>query len=258
MLAQARERLRAYTTIRTDIVETVLFGARRYRAEGKFLQGPDRQIRLEYQVSVPGADGKPIEGALLEVSDGNIMQTSYRIGTELRVTRRDLKQILEAIARNPSMNSEMQASRLGLGGLPSLLASLEKSMVFNSVGTEEIQGTSFLVLKGGWSQEYLDKLRPKESERLPGYIPDFVWIYFDEASLFPRRVFYLKEDGGKPTPMMTLDFLNIQTNVPVESEEFFFVPPKDVVVQDITTQMIEQIESAAATPAAETPAVEAK
>ncbi len=248
LISDARERLRSYASIRADLLETMLVGNRRYQAEGSYLQGSDRQVRLSYKIALQstGSDSPPIEGSLLEVSDGNIAQTSYKIGKEERITRRDLKQIYEALAKSSPPGAELEATRLGFGGIPSLLASFERSLIFDEVVEEEISGTRYLVLKGSWTADAVKRFRSKDDQPLPGYLPDRVWLYLDEATLFPRRVFYLKVFEERLNPLMTLDFQNIRTNVPVSSEEFFFVAPKDVVVEDITQQMIQEIRSAAA------------
>lgn len=248
-LKQAQERLAGYSSIQADLVESVMIGMRKYRAEGRYLQGPDREVRLEFQVTSKGQDGQPLTGALLQISDGSILHSSYLIGSDRRVTRQDLKQIKEAIDKYGAGDVELQSAQLGIGGLPALLASIENAMKFDRVDVEEIKGVRYVVLYGGWSPEYV-KSAPlfkqydiDDPASLPVYVPDRIRVYLDEQTLFPRRIFYLKTEDGKHLPMMTLDFLNVRTNVPVGNDEFVFVPPEGAAAQDVTQQIIQSIKA---------------
>ena len=49
--------------------------------------------------------------------------------------------------------------------------------------------------------------------------------------------------------MLSLSFVNVQLNVPVDDNEFHFVPPDQVFPQDVTNSYLQQIESTKTKPA---------
>jgi hypothetical protein len=247
LLEQARQRIRSFQSVKADLTETVLIGPRRFRAEGSYLQRGEAEVLFEFTLTVKGANGKPLNGSLLEVCNGQILWMSYQVGSDVQVTRRDIAQIMEAAKQSPSIEGELLSSQLGLGGIAGLLASLQRSMTFESLTEEIVDGNPYRMIAGGWSQKYLRKLKSLGSGEdfvLPDYIPDRVRIFFDVNTDFPRRILYLKSIEGKSQPMLALDFFNVQTNVPISNDAFLFAPPPDVLPQDITQEVISRIKSA--------------
>lgn len=243
-LREARTRIETYDSLKADLRETVLLATQRFQSKGTYLHARGNRVRLELQVTLKGADGKPLEGTLLEVSDGSVMHSAHQIGEQQQITRRDLNNIFKAIEKYPSINSELLRAKLGVGGLPALLASLERSFLFTDYSHEAIKDSQYIVIGGGWKPSVLEHNRPKDADPnapLAPYVPDYVRVYFDEQSLFPRRVFYFKKFENKLRPMLTLDFLNVQQNVPLSPDTFAYFPPERVVPTDITQQLIEQI-----------------
>ncbi|MBD3672585.1 MAG: hypothetical protein HUJ26_03570 [Planctomycetaceae bacterium] len=243
-LEEARKRLEGYDSIRADIVETVLLGSRRYQAKGEYVQVRGNKVRLSFQVSIKGADGKPLQGSLLQVSNGEVMHSSYQVGDDLQVSRRDVVQIMDTIEKYPYLGIDLVKARLGLGGLPALLSSLETSLAFDDYQVETINEKQFLKIAGGWTPQLIAQMKPPgspEDTPLPAYIPDRVHVYFDEENYFPRRVLYLKQVGEGFQPMLTLDFVNIRQNVAVSADDFLFYPPEGAVSQDITQSIIQGI-----------------
>ncbi|MDB4637733.1 MAG: hypothetical protein P8M30_02135 [Planctomycetaceae bacterium] len=243
-LIDARKRIEGYDSIKADMLETVLLGTRRYQAQGEYVQARGNKVRLSFQFSVKGADGKPLEASLLQVSNGEVMHSSYQIGTDLQVSRRDVQQILAALEEHPSLGMDQMKARLGLGGLPALLASIQVSFRFDVLRNESIQGTDYILVAGGWNDSLLNRFRPKGAKPdtpLPAHIPDRIHVYFDKESLFPRRLLYLKKIGDGYQPMMTLDFVNVEQNVAISADDFLFYPPEGAVSQDITQNIISQI-----------------
>jgi hypothetical protein len=243
-LQEARTRIESYDSLKADLLETVLIGTRRFQSKGSYLHAQGNRVRLELQVTLKGADGKPLNGSLLEVSNGDVMHSSHQIGEQQQITRRDLKSIFAAIEKYPSIDAELLRAKLGVGGIPALLASLERSFLFTDYKHEAINNSQYIMIGGGWKPSVLKRNRPKDADPdapLAPYIPDYVRVYFDEKSLFPRRIFYFKKIENKLHPMMTLDFLNVQQNVPVAARDFDYYRPEDIVPTDITQQLIEQI-----------------
>lgn len=243
-LKEARKRIESFDSLRAEIVETVLLGSRRYQAKGEYVQARGNKVRLSFRVSIKGADGKPLEGSLMQVSNGEVMHSSYQIGEDLQVSRRDVVQIMDAIEKYPYMGIDLVKARLGLGGLPALLVSLQTSIAFDDYKIETLNGTKFIRIAGEWTPQLQARMRPPGSPKdtpLPNYIPDRVHVYFDQESYFPRRLLYLKKVGKGFQPMLTLDFVNVQQNVAVSADDFLFYPPEGAVSQDITQSIVDGI-----------------
>ncbi|MCA9115977.1 MAG: hypothetical protein KDA79_12900 [Planctomycetaceae bacterium] len=240
-LKSAREKLLACRSIQTSLRETVSLGGRRFRAEGSYIQGADLKLRLDFSIQIGST-----EGSLLEVCDGGVLWTRHQAGVQSRITRRDVRQILRAADGRVEQN--VLVAELGLGGLPALLAALDDSMVFNSWRKEEIDGRPFTLIEGAWKDSILSRFKGgKEDRPLPEHIPDSVRIWFDEATLFPRRIMYLKSPAGEDwsRPMVTLDFLDVVLNAPVNDDEFYFVPPDGVVPRDVTNEYLQRLKQVA-------------
>jgi len=250
-LKAARERLVDDQPIKAELRETVVIGDRKFTATGRYLQGKNLKLRLDFTVNL-GNRENALSGSLLEVCDGDVLFTRHKIGKDVHITRRDVAQILRAAKASGAIPHNVLVAELGLGGLPALLASLEQTMTFDSLKQEQIDGKPFTVIEGTWNKEFLDRLKgpdADESTPLPSHVPDLVRIYFDENH-FPHRILYLKR---RPTrkihrPMVTLDFTKIVLRASIDEEEFDFVPPKGEIPMDITNTYIQRLIKPAATP----------
>ena len=255
LLGQARASIAGYRTLKAVMAETIDFGpARRFKADGTYLQGTGNKVRVDLDVEV----GKN-KGHLLQVSDGDVLYTIYETGSEPKVTRRDVKLILGA-AKEAEAKATWQAE-LGLGGLPSLLAAVEGSIDFKPTMTTTIEGRKFFVLEGGWKpalrQQFEAQLQqspspPNGPKQLPGHVPELVRVYLDAETLFPYRVRYLKESsapGAEPRPLLTLDFRDIVVNASIDPEVFRYTAPEGAQVADITKAHLDQLQGRGAQPA---------
>lgn len=240
VLERARENLISLKSLKANVRETVSLGNRRFKAEGAYLQGTDLKLRLEFTVRSGG-----IEGSLLEVCDGTILWTRKRIGDQTTLTRRDVRQILNAAAGGGNIAENILVAELGLGGLPALLASLERSMTFDRIERQEIDGTGFVIVEGGWNDQYRQRFQANSGAagQLPDLVPDRVRIYFDAETLIPRRVQYLKArtETSLERPLVTLDFTDVVIDAPVSDSDFEFVPPEGVYAEDVTNKFIQKL-----------------
>jgi hypothetical protein len=120
-------------------------------------------------------------------------------------------------------------------------------MVFESVRTEEHDGQTFRIVEGRWKPEYLTSLAQKLGgalQQLGGVLPDKVRIDFESESLFPMRVMYLKRispERQSYRPMVTLEFHNVEFDVPLPPETFVYQLPAGVDEGDDTATFIEQL-----------------
>lgn len=238
-LDQARQRLLAYQSIKAKLEETVVTPNRRFKVVGSYLQGrgADLKLRMEFQARL----GSTV-GSVLEVCDGQVLWTRHQIDTDVRISRRDVRQILQAAADN-GLPENLITVELGFGGLPGLLASIEKSMQFDLYKEDADDGRKLIILEGGWRPEMLAVWQGNNSKAaLPDYVPTRIRLYLDGETLFPRRILYLRRNAEKILrPLVSLDFSDVETNVPIDGAIFKFVPPEGIFPEDLTPQFLEQI-----------------
>ncbi len=248
-LRKAHEALVQHTSIQANLVEQVAIGDRRFQIEGTYV-GAGLKLRLEFKVQIAGG----ASGALLEVCDGDVLWSRMDLPDSRRVTRRDVRQILKAVTTSKSVPDGVLLAELGLGGLPALLSSLERTMSFTLQREETIADRPLVVLRGVWRPEFSGRWPRDGKGQLPTYIPDEIRVYFDRETQFPARLLYLKReaDGKGLEPLVSLEFRDVVLDGPVKEQQFLFVPPDDVAPQDITRQYLDQIRQANA-PAATTP-----
>ncbi len=238
-LDQARQRLLSYQSIQAKLVETVALANRRFTINGSYLQagGADLRLRLEFQVKLGDT-----EGSILEVCDGQVLWTRHKVGGDVRITRRDVGQILQAAADN-GLSDNLITVELGVGGLPSLLASIGQSIQFDQYKEDTADGRKLVVIEGGWKPEMLKFWQgAKFNEPLPDYVPSRIRLYLDGESLFPRRILYLRRNAeNQLRPKVSLDFSEIETDNEISAAKFKFVPPEGVFPEDLTPQFLDRI-----------------
>lgn len=236
-LEGARDKLISYRSIKAQIIETVAIGPRRFRLEGSYLQGTDLRLRLEYDLEVGNTKAR-----LLEVCDGQILWTHQTIGSEEQVTRRNVRQILSAAGSAGHTPQNLLTAELGLGGLPGLLAGIQKSVQFEKQWEQDVNGETFVAIEGGWKKTFRSKFLgpdPADDQPLPPFVPDLVRVYLEQESLFPRRILYAKQDeDGKRRPMVSLDFVSMEVNEPIAEDAFDYTPPEKVARTDVTQAYI--------------------
>jgi len=248
-LRKAHEALVQHTSIQANLVEQVAIGDRRFQIEGNYV-GAGLKLRLEFKVQIAGG----ASGGLLEVCDGDVLWSRLDLPDSRRVTRRDVRQILKAVTTSKSVPDSVLLAELGLGGLPALLSSLERTMTFTQLREETVNDRPLVVLRGVWRPEFSARWPRDGKGQLPTYVPDEVRVYFDRETQFPARLLYLKQaaDGKGLGPLVSLEFRDVVLGGPVKEQQFLFVPPDDVAPQDITRQYLDQIQQAN-TPAAAKP-----
>lgn len=237
-LEDAREKLINYQSIRAKVQESVSIGDRQFQLKGSYVQGDGLKLRLEYEVTLGGTQGK-----LVEVCDGQLLWAHQTVGKEQRVTRRNVRQILEAASSAERTTETLLHAELGLGGLPGMMASLQKSVQFEKQWEQDYDGQVFIVIDGTWKTELRSKFvgpNANAEQPLPSFVPDRIRVYFDKVSMFPRRILYLKkqEPSKSMRPMVSIDFLEVVTNEPVDESAFSFKVPENVDRQDVTDEYL--------------------
>lgn len=236
LLQKARSALASHASIQADMKQLVLVGQRKLAAEGSYA-AEGLKLRLEYRVRVGLMQGK-----LIEVCDGRILHTERLVypadakdakdGTQIFM-RRDVEKILGVANQSKNMSAAVLAAELGIGGLPAMLASIDRSMTGVRVTETEFDGEPCQVFHGRWDQAVLsnyDKAIGSYKANLAPFFPDKVELTLSKASDLPVRVLYLKnqtDESGKVTgesPIMSLEFRNYRFD-PLPPETFRFQLP---------------------------------
>jgi hypothetical protein len=249
VLREARANIQKLVPFVAEIVETIVVRGKRFRASGKYLQGPGHKLRLEFDLEVGST-----KGSLIQVCDGTTLFTQQKIGLVVQATRRDVPRILKemktiaAKAGSRARPAQFEAD-LGLGGLEALLGSLEDSMSFTQLREQTFQDRPFIIIEGGWNATFLETLTDDDQPAgggLPEYVPDRVRVYIDKQTRFAHRIVYLKKNDTRQAlrPMVSLEFRNVQLNAPLNDAAFGFKPDTGIRVQDVTDDYIRQIRQA--------------
>ena len=256
LLKKARSKLIAHHSIQAKIQETVAIGPRKFQVQGTYLQGTDLKLRVDFHVRA-GAS----EASMLEICDGQVLWSRCKVGETEQITRRDVRQILNAAAAQRSQPEIMLKAELGLGGLPALLAAIEDNLDFFAIRQESIGEHELIVIEGRWKPEIRNRWvdeSGKPAKNLPAYVPERIRIYFDRDTLFPRRLFYLKQQGQGAAfrPLVTLDIRDVVLNSPIDDEEFQFIPPDGAVPEDVTSRYLKSLSPAEAVATPDQPAAD--
>ncbi|MEZ6128033.1 MAG: hypothetical protein R3C59_05090 [Planctomycetaceae bacterium] len=271
------ETLDGVDSLSCDISQTVMLSGQKFQAVGRYVQASGNRMRLEYRLfpigalsaqdaellaldsDAPDVSDRKVTGSLEQVSDGSVLWSKWVNGPQKQLTRRNIREIVEAVGDLPNYSAARSLQDLGVGGLQTLMSQLQVGMDFGEVREQPAGETNLLVLAGRWNQKTRQEIFGLQdaSAALPDYIPDYVRVYVDAAAGLPRRIQYLKKhpnpEESKVRPVVTLDLRNIKLNETVSDDTFQFdrAADDDIKEQDLTAQVIEGIKKVA-TP--ETPA----
>jgi hypothetical protein len=259
-LKYARDQLQKCTSISAKVVEKIEVLEKAYKAEGSYLQTSlkpnDWHMRFELVVKIGKA-----EGALLEVCDGEVLWTRLEIDQnpkqdkkapkDLTLTRRNISEIMSAARKLGDAKTEKDLIiALGLGGLPALLAAIEQDMKFDETTEGMLRERPVTVVHGTWTDALVQRFRnPQQQQQqaapslLPVFVPDAVRIYIDRQTGFPHRIMYLKKLPGREVhkPMVTLDFIDVVLNQPINSKDFDYQPPDGVTPIEQTKAFVDRL-----------------
>lgn len=247
LLNQTRATHMKLRSFRADLRQSTTIGKRSFSATGSYVKGADNKMRLELDLTLDS--GVLVTKAkLLQVCDGNVLKTMRSIGERHRLTRRDVKQILNVAGTRGRGVEDALVTELGLGGIPAMLAALQRTMVFESDRTETSGKKNIRVIEGTWNQTFRNHLRglSQGEPKIPEFVPDRVRVYVDSTRIL-RAIEYLKFDVATKTnkPMITLKFENIKLNPKTADEEFVFDPPSEIYEEDVTQVYLRQLSPAA-------------
>lgn len=229
-------------SIQADVDQTVLIGRERFEVSGRYLSA-GQKLRLEYAIQ----PGQGLAGSLLEICDGKDLWSLLKVGETTRVTHRDVQQIKAAASSSRNIADVILTAELGLGGLTALVASLERTMLFDAVKDEA--DSKRIVVQGRWKPEIAARWPKTKDNQLPDYVPDLVRVWIDPQQQFPVKLIYVKrvleQDKRVYRPMITLNFKNVVFDGAVDERDFTFEPPENVVPEDITRQFLDRMKKSA-------------
>lgn len=239
LFESARKKL-ANRMYRAKIVQKLSFPNRTLTAKGEILRGMKYRMRLEFEVQSGATTGK-----LIQVCNGDKLWTERRVNDVTRLTVQDVREILSKVGPDP-LRENLVIAEMGLGGITSLLASLERTMNFGKPQSVVIDGEELFRVDGKWNAEFLAKAKASTEavQGMPDYIPDGARVYFDRDD-FPRRIQYLKKEAKHDVlkPIVTLDFLDVEwlTEDEVKPSAFDYQPPERVFPEDVTKTYVDQL-----------------
>ncbi len=257
-----RARLLKCSSISATVVETIALGDKSFKAEGRYLQKSfSRPSEWHMRMELVAKIGETT-GSLLEVCDGEVLWTRTELDfgkksvrdrkdqKESTITRRNISEIMGAARKLGDVTAETALiANFGLGGQAMLIASIEQNMKFSPDMEEKtLRERPVLVLQGTWTDAYSMKLRGQPGGGAlhlycPASFPDSVRIYVDRETGFPHRIVYLKKLVGARSlkPMVTLDFLDVELNQPIDNKEFEFQAPEGVTPVEQTKFYVDRL-----------------
>ena len=258
LLSEARSQLLNRQSLQADMQQQIILGERRLEAAGTYLSGPFPKLRLEYKIRVGS-----MQGALTEICDGTILHTEKAIGKvgakdpDVVYTRRDVQKILAATENSLNLPVASLGAEMGIGGLPAILASIDRCMIGQRVTDEEFEGQKCRVYYGRWDPVILQKYQAGLGENakeilanLVPFFPDSVRVHFAADTLLPVKITYLKNEQNETgavtgeRAIMFLAFRNMKMDQPVLPTAFKFVLPTGREEVDTTNDFLKLIEQA--------------
>ncbi|MEZ6056258.1 MAG: hypothetical protein R3C01_06095 [Planctomycetaceae bacterium] len=275
LLHDATNRMYGYSSLQASVHEVISLGARNTEAKGSYVAGEFPRLRLEYQIRVGNT-----EGTLIEVCDSQVLRTLREISStptpiatapasdgttppaeaspateapkrKLKATRRDVHKMLDSVRKQGATADAVIQAQLGLGGIPALLASFERTMNFDTYDVRTVGNQQTVTIEGYWKPDFKKGLSEQftAAGRDPNqFLPERVRVEIDLQTLVPTRIQYLRRTSGEtPTliPLLDLQFRDIRVNQPIDPKVFEISLPPEVQEVDLTEVFIKNIEAPA-------------
>jgi hypothetical protein len=279
ILNDVKQKLDELDSLSCDLHQIVSYSGMKVVAAGRYVQASGNRVRLEFRLfpamttkstdRIPASpdgeqsaeDDEPdLRGTFVQVSDGIVLHTLFENGGQIRVTRKNIRDVLTAAGDSKSYGTDAALRDLGVGGIKALLGRIQSDMEFAPVQRSTAGGTQMYRLTGRWTAEALARLfnAPADTAILPAeHLPEYVRILIDAESSLPRRIQFLKRnadpEAGVVRPIVTLDFRSIELNKNIDDSMFAFSPPEGVTEEDVTDQTIDLINQLSAAPVATVP-----
>ncbi len=258
----ARQSLSVNLRHRIDLFDNQFIGSGLYQQQG---QGTERRFRLELKIQA----GDRIT-SLQQVGDGRYAWNFQESANGPLVSRIDLRRVRNAQLKDANTSSTLQQmhpdsrhstdagrgatgnsanpmSELSIGGLPRLLEALRQNFRFTRIEAGHLGETPVWALEGEWQPERLAELLPEQRESIVAggpadfskapHLPQRVVLFLDQAEAFPQRIEYRRQTSAgqgsaseKFTPMVILEFNQVEFDVSIDPRQFVYQPGKQDVL----------------------------
>jgi outer membrane lipoprotein-sorting protein len=267
----AIKKLQALQSVSADVTQKVDMLAQHFEIKGQYIKAPNYRIYLKLTLSGLGDSS----GTWLQVCDGATLWDYQQLLTDRHYQRLQIDKILKKVDVpdfDPEIRKQM-LERFGFSGPDALLVGLRKSVKFERMEPETLDGRPVLVLRGNWkdlaalagpNQQPLSPTAP-----LPAYIPSVVVVWIGQDDGWPYKVSLegrvpsVLEDtrqldmNGRPVgrkggegkveaSKIVLFYENVKLNPTVQPELFHFEAPPEAPVSDVTDGILVYLEQAAA------------
>ncbi|WP_459558137.1 hypothetical protein [Lacunimicrobium album] len=253
LLNDVHLKLVSQSSIRARLLQTFHEKDKFVIGRGEYLQAAPMRLKYTLEMEQEGGTGK-----LIQVCDSNILWSHQEISPipsglkpeemsqYIRVTRRNVKRILDEIRNHERIDNSSQylMTELGMGGLPALFASLSVNMDFGEVQEISYNETPCYVLTGTWTQarqQEWDVRKSGQREFMTQFRPAAVEVWVDQRNLFPMQIRYLRKHSGKLLPLFTLAFEDVRLGEPVDPSEFVYTPPTSITPTDTTREFLDRL-----------------
>lgn len=266
-LTQSLTQIEQRQSLAFDMVQLGWVDGQLVETHGTYRQaggGADRQFSLRLQGRLADRPAR-----LTRVSDGRFLWTDLRWGdspddADRSITRVDLRRLRRNEKQNgPAQPEPGQAVAaftasgqwLRFGGLPMLLASLDETFDFGPAREMQLRGERVVAMVGRWNPEKLRSLQEEDvtTQAVPKRAPHHVVIALSRETYFPLMIEYRSSEdpmsqAGLPDeqllrpssrPMLKLDFLRPEFDIPMAAGEFRYTRPSGVAWQDDTAHELQ-------------------
>jgi hypothetical protein len=202
-------------------------------------QGEERRLRLDLKVNVANQST-----SMQQVCSGRFLYIRRDFGSTNHLGRVDLRRIREAVDQAPTTDGNLDVSQqwMLLGGMPQLLARLEKNFQFTAPEQAMLENTPVLVVDGYWQpqallallpehQDAINAGKPIDAKALSGQLPTQIRLVVRRTDNFPLRIEYLRSgkaaEPNQPPPLttiMAMEFYDIRTGGHIDPLTFVYNP----------------------------------
>jgi hypothetical protein len=224
---------------------------------GMYYQGSSASHRLRLELKLQVGDRVT---SLQQVADGNYLWIQNFVNASPTLGRVDIQQFVAAqqAALTTAAGAVPPSSLPGLGGLPRLMRSLDRSFRFTDCMQTKLAGTPVYALRGSWKPTALALMLPEQQlaieagqkadfSKVAASVPEHVIVFIGQKDLFPYRIEYrrsqtswlsrLKGDAMPAKVLLKLELFEVRLNVPLEPMLFVY-QPGDALVVDQTAEYL--------------------
>lgn len=253
LLSRAQARIAECRSLEANLRHRValfgneLIGAGLYQQQG---QGSELRLRLELRTQL---SDKP--ASQIQVRDRNYLWMYEDVATPT-LLRVDMARVQAAQRQKAGLDSRSPVAELALGGMSKLMAGLRASFRPVSVVPGHLENVPVWAIELEWKPEMLAVLIPEQAaaaatgptfdlSKLP-QMPERAMLYLNQQHFFPERIEYQRrswdgragEGRGAYRPIVSVDFIGVKFDEPIDERQFEYQPPPQLAPVDITEEVL--------------------